>query len=58
MKSKDTPLIDLTINRLSIPFIIDSGASVNILDESAFNKANCALSNAKIKIYTLGQQAH
>ena len=54
MKSKDTPLIDLTINGHSIPFIIDSVASVNILDESAFNKVNCALSNAKIKIYTYG----
>ena len=52
MKSKVIPLIDSTINGHSISFITDSGASVDILDETAFNKVNWALSNAKIKLYT------
>ena len=37
-----------------IPFIIHSGASVNIIDEAQFKKINCVIHKADIKIYTYG----
>ena len=54
IKTKNTPYTNVLIDGQNIRCVIDSGASVNIIDEAQFNKINCSIRKANIKIFTYG----
>ena len=46
--------MNLDVNGQPIPFIIDSDAAVNLIDEAHYSQMSCKLSNAMLKIYGYG----
>ena len=48
------PKIKVKVDTKPIEFVIDSGASVNIIDELTYRKLGVPLSESKIKLYAYG----
>ena len=58
--NKKPPMCEVQINGKAVEMIIDTGASVNLLDEKTFRRINCgntALKPAHTKIYSYGSKA-
>ena len=53
------PCVQVLVNGTSIKFMIDSGATINILDESAFSqlKTSPTLMRARNKLYAYGSKS-
>ena len=47
-------LQQLTVNEHIVPFVIDSDASVNLVDKAGYSKLQCKLSQTTLKIYEYG----
>ena len=54
VKTAKNPSVVVKVNEQNIPFLIDTGASINIIDEPSYAKLNSNLCSSDVKIFPYG----